>query len=254
MAIDRVLRHQGPDPKPDHSAQSGVHRDEGYEGLTWPAFVCFYTPEYEDEASRLRYTLDSRGITDYTIKKMKSRGSWVANTNMKAAFVEDQLRAWEKPIVWLDADARVRRLPTLLASLATGHQPDIAYFLIPKVFDRQPAKCPWNLKRYGGGAVAGGTLYFGHSPRAFELIDRWKALSEKRPDRWEQQNLQQVLGEMRDEDLRNDVPERETIDEVGLPQSYCKVFDCKWYSGQQGPVVIEHTQASRRLRRKMARG
>ena len=33
-----------------------------------------------------------------------------------------------------------------------------------------------------------------------------------------------------------------------LPQSHCKVFDQNWREGEAGPAVIEHFQASRRLR------
>lgn len=35
-----------------------------------------------------------------------------------------------------------------------------------------------------------------------------------------------------------------------FPQSYCKVFDCKWFETEK-PVVIEYTQASRKLKGKI---
>ncbi|MFM7851762.1 MAG: putative nucleotide-diphospho-sugar transferase, partial [Flammeovirgaceae bacterium] len=96
---------------------------------------------------------------------------------------------------------------------------------------------PWTR---GDEALAGGTLYFNNTDISKELIAAWKKESQANPNRWEQQSLQKVWEQFDNKGLRT----------FNFPQSYCKVFDCKWFEPEQ-PVVVEHTQASRKLKNKV---
>ena len=80
-----------------------------------PLFVSYYTPAtpYEVLADQLRRSLDRLGLA-HRIEPITSLGSWVANTGLKASFIE---RAWQesdRPICWVDADAELLRAPQFL--------------------------------------------------------------------------------------------------------------------------------------------
>ncbi len=77
-----------------------------------PLFVSFYTEKtpYEALAEELRNSLDRFNLP-HRIEPVPSRGSWVANTGLKAEAI---LRCWqesESPICWIDADAEILRVP-----------------------------------------------------------------------------------------------------------------------------------------------
>lgn len=80
-------------------------------------------------------------------------------------------------------------------------------------------------------------MFFNYTDKSFNLIDDWKKESQANPNRWEQQSLQKVW----------DKYDREGLKTYFFNQAYCKVFDCKWFE-EEKQVVVEHTQASRRLK------
>jgi hypothetical protein len=199
--------------------------------------ITFYTPEYKDEAMELVKTCNDFQLSVKAYPK-ESKGSWVHNCTMKAEVIEQALDEYKDGVVWVDADGRFRNKPELFDKLQDY---DFACYWIPNVWN-QPRNAhlkPWNL---GTEALAGGTMYFANTPMCRNLISTWKVESRNNPNRWEQQSLQKVW---------------EPFDKLGLrtfnfPQSYCKVFDCKWFEPEQ-TVVVEHTQASRRLKSKVGR-
>lgn len=212
--------------------------------------VTFYTPEYKEEADEWRRTchqylqpeLDPRNpdpsIVQYPFKsyEMPSKKSWVHNCTMKAEVILRALNDFNCGIVWTDADARFKSYPTEFNKL---NNYDFACYWIPDVWNKLHNKRlkPWSR---GNEALAGGTLYFNNTDISRELIAAWKKESEANPTRWEQQSLQKVWEEFDNKGLRT----------YNFPQSYCKVFDCKWFEPEQ-KIVIEHTQASRRLKNKV---
>jgi hypothetical protein len=198
----------------------------------------FYTPEYAAEAQGLRDSCKTFGIPLIESER-KSRGSWSANCNQKPEVILsilESLGSAYSGVLWVDADARFRRVPEFEFS-----EMDFAYFRIPRVFKRGDA--PWGA-HHGTDAVASGTLYFRFSGSSLSLLRRWIDECDARPSRWDQQSLQAALGGMLDRDLIR----------VGvLPQGWCKVVDCRWFPGEKREVVIEHMQASRRLKRHVRR-
>jgi len=213
--------------------------------------ITFYTPEYKEEAIQWRQSchqfiqmpIDAThqikvDYQQFPFKsyEMPSKKSWVHNCTMKAEVILKAIDELNSGIVWTDADARFRSYPKLFETLKNY---DFACYWIPEVWN-QPKNShlkPWSR---GNEALAGGTLFFNNTKIAIDLIHAWKKQSEANPTVWEQQSLQKVWEEFDNKGLRT----------FNLPQSYCKVFDCKWFEPQQ-PIVIEHMQASRKLKSKV---
>jgi hypothetical protein len=212
------------------------------------AVITFYTPEYKQEADEWRKTCHlylqqpskypgDNETKQYPFKsyEMSSKGSWVHNCTLKADVVLQALNEFKCGVVWTDADARFRAVPTLFEQLTDY---DFGCYWIPDVWNqsRNSHLRPWGADR-GNEALAGGTMYFNNTEIGRELIQAWKEESQANPNRWEQQSLQKVWDKYDKQGLRT----------FNLPQSYCKVFDCKWFE-EPKEVIIEHTQASRRLK------
>lgn len=195
--------------------------------------VTFYTPEYKQEACELEKTCKLFNIPCRLYPK-SSKGSWVANCTMKAEVIEQALVDFNNGVFWVDADGRFKSYPKIFDKLP---EYDFGCYWIPNVWN-QPKNThlkPWSR---GNEALAGGSLYFNNTDISKQLLSAWKEESLKNPTRWEQQSLQKVWEQFDTSGLRT----------LNLSQSYCKVFDCKWFEPEQ-EVVIEHTQASRKLKR-----
>lgn len=205
-----------------------------------PLFVTMYTPLYEKEVAALLESItDLGGDVELLPVKIDCRGSWIANVQQKADVVLGAMDDWpNRDIVWVDSDARFKAEPTLLYEMET--RMNFAAYFIPDVF-KAPMRRPWGPQR-SSSALAGGTMYFANRQATRNLVIDWIAACQLRPTTWEQQNLQRVLGETIDSDV---------FYFSHLPQAYCKVFDRDWYPREEGPVVILHTQASRKLKRKV---
>lgn len=197
--------------------------------------ITFYTPEYKEEAMELVKTCNNFHLPVKAYPK-ESKRSWVHNCTMKAEVIEQALYECQDGVVWVDADGRFRNKPELFEKLKDY---DFGCYWIPNVWN-QPRNAhlkPWSL---GNEALAGGTMYFNNTPLSRNLISSWKIESKNNPNRWEQQSLQKVW------ELHN----KQGLRTINFPQSYCKVFDCRWFEPEQ-PIVVEHMQASRRLKGKI---
>lgn len=212
------------------------------------AVITFYTQEYKNEGDEWRKTchhflqqpLKYPGDIEtkqYPFKsyEMSSKGSWVHNCTMKADVVLQALNEFKCGVVWTDADARFKAVPTLFEQL---NDYDFGCYWIPDVWNqsRNSHLRPWGSDR-GNEALAGGTMYFNNTQASRDLIQAWKEESQANPTRWEQQSLQKVW----------DKYDKQGLKTFNFPQSYCKVFDCRWFEPEK-QIVIEHTQASRRLK------
>jgi hypothetical protein len=176
-----------------------------------PIYVSFHAgPGYAEEAAQLKATLDALGL-ESDIRERADAGSWARNCGQKPAYIRECLLRHDRPVVWLDADARVKRLPAFPACDFAAH---------------------WRT----GVELLSGTLYFGNSLQALWLLDLWAEEQAMHPEEWDQRTLQRVVD-------RKSIP-RMNIQR--LPVECCAVFD-----GRDCPAdpIILHTQVSRRLRR-----
>ncbi|TDJ58096.1 MAG: class I SAM-dependent methyltransferase [Planctomycetota bacterium] len=194
-----------------------------YSRAALPLVISYYTEAtpYEQEVEGLRQSCERLGL-EHFIKGLPSRGSWEANCAHKARFVYDTYLWCDRPVLWVDADAVIRRPPMLVA----GAEPDFA------------------VQRAGGWQFASGTVYFNRTILAQRLIEQWLELCEQRPEIWDQIHLDTAW---------EIVTARHPLRTMWLPQTYAKIFDMAEDArlGNAEPV-IEHYQASRRLKQAMS--
>jgi hypothetical protein len=185
-----------------------------------PLFVAYYTLDtpYADEAAGLIETLEAFAL-EHDVRGIPNRGSWQANTSAKAAFIAQMLREREgRPLVYVDVDARIRAEPVLFERLR--HVDFAAHWM-------------------RGHELLSGTLYFGPGPAAHRLVAEWEKECAAFPTTFDQLCLQRVVesGRIAELCLRQ------------LPAPYTLIFD---FMADLGPPVIEHLQASRRLKNGVA--
>ena len=213
--------------------------------------ITFYTPEYNEEVipwqrscmEFLNPKIDLRQSTNlvqypFISYEKPSKGSWVHNCTMKADVIQEAHHDLRCGVVWTDVDARFKSPPTLFSKL---DQYDFGCYWIPNVWNQKKNAHlrPWGADR-GNEALAGGTMFFNNTAICIEMIEAWKEECGKNPTVWEQQSLQKVWDRFDKKGLKT----------ICFPQSYCKVFDAPWFE-PKSEIVIEHTQASRRLRSKV---
>jgi len=177
-----------------------------------PIFISYYTENtgYAEEVKRLIASL-RRFNLEYDIEAIGNLGGWQKNTQYKASFIKKMLLKHKRSVVFIDADARILRYPSLFRNFKA----DIG--------------AHYREKR----ELLSGTLYVGYNEKTLALVDKWIELNKANPAIWEQKNLQGAL--------------RDFGGSIGdLPAQYCKIYDIMRTVKEP---VIEHYQASRRLKR-----
>ena len=186
--------------------------------MNLPLIVTYYTPEYVGEATGL---LDTAAKFSLEIQAhgVRSLGSWQANTQAKADFLCRMCSLGKRQILYLDADARIRRPLDALSDWMAVDQPEVAMYVDPEDGPRS------------------GTIWFAPSPIVAALFGRWRELCWERPD-----TIDQILL-------------WEAIKQAGLGLRYeplpieaCWIFDTDRQRRPDRPPIIEHMQASRRLK------
>lgn len=189
---------------------------------------------YEDEAKEWHAAALAHGYGDRAvILDAGPRTTWRnATLALKPAAIQWALRAQPRPVVWLDADARIRE-PLHLFDHWTG--PDLGIRLRP---DRPH-------KSLEEGAWCSGTLYLAQTPTTRRLVDSW-AIHAAEAQRGEghfadAEGDQEILGE-----LAYGMSRRGDLAISRLPISYCYIDRIDQAQNPAIVPVIYHTQASRR--------
>lgn len=189
-----------------------------------PLFVSYHTPDalYADHARGLMESLRQHQL-DHHLDQVEPLGSWLKNTARKAGWLlEVRRKNPGRPLVWLDADSRVKAPPVL--------------------FDEMAARCvDLAFHTFRGQQACSGTVFCGAGPLGTRALELWAELCESRPRLFDQVNLAAAAKEM------SSVPGF-LFEE--LPPAYCFIFDLsrKAYPGVE--PVIEHWQASRQVTNK----
>ncbi|HDP36856.1 MAG TPA: hypothetical protein ENN27_03160 [Candidatus Atribacteria bacterium] len=173
--------------------------------------VAYYTKNtgYEDEIKKLITSLEKFNLP-YDIKTIDNLGNWQKNTQYKAEFCKRMLEKHQRPIVYLDADARVEQNPELFEKL----------------------DCDIAVHYRNDEELLSGTLYLNNTYATKMLIDEWIKEIKKTPDIWEQKVLDRVI-------------RKSNIKIEKLPPTYCQIFDSMAGAGK--PVISQH-QASRKFK------
>lgn len=188
--------------------------------MTHPLIVSYYTPgtAYEDHASALKASVDRLGL-DSRIEPRAPKASWVENCAQKALFVRDMRQQDERPILWIDADAILRRPVTELERFSG----DFAV-----------------VKR-GGWSFYGGQVYFGSGPNAEDLIERWCRYCTDYPNIWDQVSLGYAWWDL---SLETDL---QTLWlEPGLFAKSKRNWLARYAQGVLSKAAVVHKQESRR--------
>lgn len=202
-----------------------------------PVIVSFATPEYEGEIDAFVRSCRDFKCEQY-VERMASLGSWRKNCGVKPVFLLRCLERFHRPVVWSDIDARIVGPLGLFHALHDDY--DLALFFIPNERMR-PRDIPGGPLT-GRDGLASGTLWVNDTHEGRGLLEAWIRI-----DSGQHAYEQIVLGEA----WYDHAPSG--LRTFRLPQKFCKVFDHPWYPGQEGPVIIEHLQASRRLRSLVSR-
>lgn len=174
----------------------------------WVA-IAYYTDSYKEEADGLIQSLKDFDV-EHIVERVPCRGSWIRNVNYKPTFIKQKLEELNRPVVYIDADARMIKSPTLFDNIDC----EFAY---------------WLCKHRDYKVSASGTLYF--SPSALWFVKTWETMC--------------MLSESTDQQILWRLVQKAQIKTELLPLEYCQIFD--WHEQSKDPVIV-HRQASRRLK------
>ena len=181
-----------------------------------PIFASYYTPNYRKAAKQLEASLDEFGLRKFVIP-VTSEGSWRQNTYLKPWLVRTVLKKNpDSPVVWVDADAIVRKHPKELFEVSS----DVAFV-------------SWIRPDTGTEEIICGTIYFANTPEALFFIDTWADLIAHITPWADQGVILETKQRCRD------------VTFSYLPIEYNFIFDTHRKHFPDQEPVIEHFQLSR---------
>ncbi len=191
-------------------------------------FVSYFTSGYYEEIMN-SHLLPSLLLFNlpYYILPMENKKNWQENTKQKIDFILKALEVnYPFSIVWIDADAKIKRPPKLL-------------YDIPEEYDIGIHVLDWK-DQYGkeGHELLSGTVFLRNNEKTIELVKLWKTYSNE-STQWEQRALEKAIRKLK-------------IKAYPLPRSYCYITTVP--SGKPPYVIIDdpviaHYQASREVKK-----
>ena len=182
-----------------------------------PLYVGYYTrgTPYAEEARELAATCCAFGLS-LELTAIDDLGGWQRNTQAKAAYLLDRWYAHAsegRGLVYLDADARVRKYPALFDHL----------------------DCDFAAHWREGYEMISACMYLGTTAVVESLLLAWVDECALRPNDWDQKCLQDI------------VERRADLRVVRLPPEYNAIFDAGMCP--ESEWVISQHQASRRYKK-----
>lgn len=193
-----------------------------------PIVISFYTVDtpYEKEVKRLVESC-LRFDIEADIVGIASEGSWERNCARKPFFILDALKKWNRPVLWVDADAVFLQSPDFTEFDSCDFSVRLNEFLPKKSESR----------------IVSNIIFVRNNFKAIAVLERWCQVTESELnckervfEFWDQIALRDVLDE--ESDLRF----------LPMPLKFAKIFDFDDLFISESEVVIEHYQASRRLK------
>ncbi len=191
-------------------------RLEDVKPIVRPVIVSYYTEgtAYAEQVKHLKASL-RRFNLENDVVGIADRGSWHKNTYYKPQFILEMMDKHPgRSLVFVDADAKIRRNPTLFNDLDY----DFA--------------CHFRHEK----ELLSGTLYFGDTKGARFLVEKWIEEDKLNPKtHMPQKNLRAVFDRHKKE-----------IKWKALPVEYCMIFDSR--ARRSVNAVVEHFQLSRKYK------
>lgn len=197
-----------------------------------PIVVSFYTEGtgYQMEAYRLMESLHRFGW-EYDVRPVPNMGGWKKNNDYKPRFIGEMLKAHPgRDVVWVDADAVMMAYPEELVN----RECDFGCHVVE--WWKYPGRESWTGKK----EYLGGTVYVGNTRAGRKLVRDWVGYLASNPTLTDQQAMGKVV----------EAVDRDKVKVWEMPAAYCQIFDSMAAAGEP---VIEHTQASRRLKGEVGR-
>lgn len=178
----------------------------------------YYTPAYEPVArDHLLRSLAALGLPAAVLAHPHEFDSWRVGCAYKAEYLRELYETYpDRSLLWIDADAVIHADP--LPFMRTLEADVGAHY------------------RFGRILLSGTVWLRGGSEVVRRLLRRWNELNREHPNRFDQRNLARAI--------------RETagLRVADLPPEYCFIFDRMRKDYPECTPVIEHFQASRRIR------
>lgn len=126
--------------------------------------ISYYTNDwdYPAYAKKLQQDCQRLGL-DYHIVEKPSTNSYISNCQIKAFFIRDMMAEFKIPLLWMDVDGSICRMPQLLSNDSMAEY-DMA--------GNHPLNHPER--------VHVGSIWFNHSPAAVEFVNQWCAGIERK--------------------------------------------------------------------------
>ena len=180
--------------------------------------ISFYTSgtPYEGEADRLRKSCEVVGMAHHIVGR-PPWGDWYANTHQKAQVIRELRAELRGPLLWVDADAVMRR--------------NVTNALIPLLDDYD-----LGVHYFAGNELLTGTMLMADNTAVSNMLFKWCHYNATHESDVDQVTLAAVI------------ESAGAVRVCRLPPEYCFIFDL---SAQRHPNVtpaIEHLQASRENR------
>jgi hypothetical protein len=186
--------------------------------MTTPLIISFYTRDtiYEKEVEDLKTSCQALGVQTF-IEGIRDQGSWQKNCCHKPLFILQCLERFQRPLLWVDADAILLRNPRLACTDA-----DVGFYF--NDFTRKIARS--------------GTIYTAPTEGACQFLKAWHCSCEATYARMPELPFGDQ-GQIPDVLTRLD----STLKIARLPLEYIHIFDRDNILLEK--TVILHTQASR---------
>lgn len=207
--------------------------------------VGFYTngTTYEREAGLLMASLATVGM-QYEIAAVDDRGSWDENVAVKPQFLLAARERIRGPILYIDVDAFVHENCSAYFENLASQKYDFGahWFAGPGKghnFARDNCSCLSGKKCNREHRLLSGTLFFGDTDAAFNLLTLWVGYNREAASvGWKAGGGQRNLWAIVKSQGRH-------LKQADLPGRYCYVFDKAQGYPKSEPKIIEHTIASR---------
>ncbi len=172
---------------------------------SYPTIISFYTDdwEYPSHAARLKIECDQIGLYS-RIEKLESQGGYLENCSMKPDYIFKCLTEEKRPVLWIDVDASILKLPDYFVDLNA----DISAKRMPSWRNRI-----WHV----------GTLWFNYNQKTLDYVKKWSEI----PKNWSDELNFDLL-----------YKEDSTINIVDMPATYFRMT--KPGKSQDPNTVILH--------------